>query len=124
MEPKSKVNTSLSGKEYEPLVMRRVSMPFLHWVTIISGDNLDELDNVIVNFWKTYDKHKRYSIQEMRNLVGELQDKVLDAFPKTEGCAVIFSADKMLISSLSGDFMVHAQCRLELFQLLNLSTQL
>jgi len=120
---KDKVHTSLSGKEYEPLILRRVSMPFLHWVAIITGDNLDELDVVIQDFWKNeYKSDKRYSIQEMRNLCGKMQDYVIGTFPKTEGCAIIFSADKMVISSLAGDFMVHEQCRLELFQLLNLTT--
>lgn len=122
---KNEVHTSLSGKEFEPMVIRRVSMPFLHWVAIISGDNLDPLDSIIKLFWKKeYIRGKVYSIQDIRNLAGLLQDYIIEAFPKLEGCAVIFSADKMIVSSLAGDFMVHEQCRLELFQLLNLSTQM
>ena len=117
-------NTRLAGKEYSPLIIRRFSMPFLHWVAIISDDNLDELDKIVMDFWRDQDRSwEGASIQDMRNLCGDLSGHVSKNFPKIEGCAVIFSADKMLVSSLSGDFMVHAQCRLELYSLLNLSTQ-
>jgi hypothetical protein len=126
MEKKKKFTplTRLSGKEYSPLVIRRVSMPFLHWVAIISDDNLDSLDEIIQKFWKDNPLKNVTTIQEMRNQVGKLQEVVISSYPRMEGCAVIFSADKMLISSLAGDFMVHEQCRLELYSLLNLSTQL
>lgn len=119
----SEPNTRLAGKEFSPMIIRRTSMPFLHWVAIISDDNLDALDDVILEFWQGANRAwEKCSIQEMRNLCGQLSQKVSDAFPKTEGVAVIFSADKMLVSSLAGDFMVHEQCRLELYSLLQLST--
>lgn len=114
--------TRLSGKEYSPMVLRRYSTPFLHWVGIITDDNLDKLDEVTRSFWESMPVIR--TIQEMRNACGLLQEKINTAFPKIEGSAVIFSADKMLVSSLYGDFMVHEQCRLELYQLLNLSTQI
>ena len=117
-------NTRLSGKEFSPMILRRYSMPFLHWVAIISDDNLDELDKIALAFWRDQDRSwEGASIQDMRNLCGDLSRRVSMQFPKLEGCAVIFSADKMLVSSLTGDFMVHEQCRLELYSLLNLSTQ-
>ena len=120
---KNEVHTSLSGKEFEPMVIRRVSTPFLHFVGIISGDNLDELDNVIQKFWKdNYDSKKKYSIQEMRNLAGILQDCVVNKFPKTEGAGIVFSADKLFVSSLYGDMMVHLAVKNEFFALLNMST--
>lgn len=114
-------HTRLSGKEYSPLVIRRVSTPFLHWVAIITDDSLDSLDKIIQDFWSS-DPDKE-TIQQMRNCCGQLCEDVSTAYKSVEGVAVIFSADKMLISSLYGDFMVHMQCRLELYQLLNLSTQ-
>ena len=117
-------NTRLSGKEFSPMILRRYSMPFLHWVAIISDDNLDELDKIALQFWT--DQQRAWegaSIQDMRNMCGGLNAKVMAAFPKIEACGVIFSADKMIVSSLAGDFMNHEQCRLELYSLLNLSTQ-
>jgi len=121
-EEKVYTHTRLSGKEFSPLVIRRYSMPFLHWVAIISDDNLNPLDAIVRDFWRDMVKPPE-DIQGMRNFAGLLQMRVIDAFPRIEGCAVIFSADKMLVSSLAGDFMVHEQCRLELYSLLNLSTQ-
>ena len=114
-------HTRLTGKEYSPLVIRRYSMPFLHWAAIISDDNLNELDNIVLSVWGK--DPPTATIQDLRNCAGEIQTAILETFPKTEGCAVILSADKLLVSSLAGDFMVHEQCRLELYQLLNLSTQ-
>ena len=114
--------TRLAGKEYSPMIIRRYSMPFLHWVAIISDDDLTMLDHVIGGFWVA--NPMGVTIQDFRNLAGMLQTIIQDRFHKTEGCAVILSADKMIVSSLSGDFMVHEQCRIELFQLLNLSTQI
>jgi len=113
--------TRLHGKEYSPLVIRRYSMPFLHWVAIISDDNLEELDKVVTDFWSV--DPPRDTIQEMRNVAGGLGACIIAKYKRIEGCAVILSADKMLVSSLAGDFMVHEQCRLELYTLLNLSTQ-
>lgn len=114
--------TKLSGKEYSPLILRRYSIPFLHWVGIISDDDLSPLDEIVVKFWQA--SPPQTSIQEMRNTCGELQKQILDAFPRIEGCAVIFAADKMLVSSLAGDFMNHLGCRLELYSLLNMSNLL
>lgn len=120
-----KPKTRLSGKEYSPLIIRRYSMPFLHWVAIICDSDLSELDDVVDEWWLDYgDQLEKASIQTMRNMAGSLCNAVvLQWSPVVEGVAVIFSADKMLVSSLAGDFMVHEQCRLELYSLLNLSTQ-
>jgi len=115
-------HTRLSGKEFSPIVLRRISMPFLHWVAIISDDNLDPLDDVIQSFWG--EDPQIETIQEMRNACGALQEMVVSAFPHTEGVAVVFSADKMLVVSLAGDHMNHLGCRLELFSLLQMSNLL
>ena len=113
--------TRLSGKEYSPMILRRYSMPFLHWVGIISDDNLNELDDIVLGFWD--EKPAIETIQDMRQVAGVLSELITAKFRKIEGCAVVLSADKMLVASLAGDFMVHEQCRIELYSLLNLSTQ-
>ena len=112
-------HTRLEGKEYSPLIIRRYSTPFLHWIAVISDDNLDKLDEIDRKFM---DNVNAISIQDMRDVAGMLTEKVSQSFKKVEGVAVVFAADKMMVSSLYGDFMNHEQCRLELFSLLNLST--
>ena len=61
--------------------------------------------------------------KEARDVAGELTDYLMRHYNSVEGVAVIFSLDKLLVSSLAGDFMNHAQCRLELYTLLAISTQ-
>ena len=113
-------HTRIEGKEHSPLVIRRYSMPFLHFVCIISDDDLDILDNVVLKFWDSLAIPK--TIQDMRNHCGSLTETVITAFPRTEGCGVIYIADKLIISSLVGDMMNHAMCRDEIYFLLNLAT--
>jgi hypothetical protein len=110
--------TKLVGKNYSPLIIRRYSLPILHFVAIISDDDLTDLDKVVRKFWK---KNKLVNdIQGLRNLAGSLSDFLIKFYEKVEGVAVVFVADKMVISSLAGDFMNHEQCRIELYSLLNL----
>jgi len=112
--------TKLVGKNYSPLIIRRYSLPILHFVAIISDNDLSDLDNVVRDFWK---KNKLVNdIQALRNLAGILSDTIIEHYEKVEGVAVIFVADKMVISSLAGDFMNHEQCRIELYSLLNFMT--
>lgn len=121
-EEEVKPITRLSGKEYSPLIIRRYSMPFLHWVAIIADEDLSTLDRLVEKYWQS--NGKEVTIQDMRNAAGLLTEIISANYMSCEGVAVIFSADKLLISSLKGDFMVHEQCRLELYLLLNLSTQI
>lgn len=118
---KSSTFTRLSGKEYSPLILRRYSSPVLHWVCIITDENLDDLDNWVRAVWEG--QGDDLSIQQFRNLAGQMTGYLSKEMPHAEGIAVVIAADKMLISSLFGDFMNHSQCRLELFSLLQLSTQ-
>lgn len=120
-EKKFKPFTRLSGKEYSPLTIRRYSTPVLHFVAMITDDNLDSLDSVMKEIWSSM-KDLPESIQEWRNLAGHMVEALLKTFTKSEGIAVIIVADKMIISSLYGDFMNHEQCRLELYSLLNFAT--
>ena len=115
--------TRLAGKEYSPLIIRRYSTPILHWVALITDDDLNKLDEYMREYWKGHSLDF-VNIQDFRNIAGEISELLQQKFERTEGAAVIISADKMLISSLYGDFMVHEQCRIELYSLLNLSTQI
>lgn len=112
----------LSGKEFSPLVIRRYSTPFLHWVAVITDDDLSDLDGLVQSVWKANGPPDKPNIQDLRNFAGHLSEALYAHYSRLEGAAVILSADKLLISSLFGDFMVHTQCRLELYSLLNLST--
>ena len=117
--------TRLEGKEFSPLVIRRYSTPILHFVAVISDDNLNELDNVCRACWidESGNEFRPTGIQDFRNQAGYISEVVYKNFPKSEGIAVIISADKLMISSLFGDFMVHGQCKSELYSLLNMATQ-
>jgi len=123
IEAKSpEVHTRLSGKDQSPLVIRRYSTPVLHFVALITDENLDAMDKLNRSFWDEL-VLEDMGIQDWRNIAGHLSQIYSDYYTKTEGCAVVIIADKMIISSLYGDFMNHGQCRLELFQLLNMATQ-
>ena len=97
-------------------------MPLLFFVAIITDDNIGDLDKVVQDFQKEFSLGN--SIQAIRNFAGGLAERLSKRYPKTEGIAVIVCADKMIVSSLAGDFMNHLQCRLELYQLLNLATNI
>lgn len=112
----------LQGKQFSPLILRRYSTPFLHWVAVICDDNLDNLDEIVRWIWQSEGLDTYPSIQQVRNLCGLLCERIANSFAHIEGVAVVFSADKLLVSSLYGDFMVHEQCRIELYALLQLST--
>jgi len=120
MEEKEPI-TKISGKEYSPLIIRRINTKAgVLFTAIISDDNLDDLDNVVRGF---VDRNSTPTkIQEARNLAGALTEKLLETYYKTEGVAVILYADKLMISSLWGDFMSHEMCRIELYSLLNMMT--
>lgn len=125
--------TRLEGKHYSPLVMRK----YTRWgcplfVALITDDDLNNLDEVVTEFmqerlpdssdgqgWKWPS-----SLQGMRDIAGALTEEMVRAYDKVEGAAVVLSADKMLISSLFGDFMTHHQCKAELLAYLQLSTQI
>ena len=116
--------SSLADKNAEPLIIRKYMKPFGFpvYVALICGGNLNDLDEFFIKMtldWSDRDK----SIQSLRNYFAGLSNLILDHYKKVEGVAVIAFADKMVISSLWGDFMCHEQCRLELFTLLNMTTQ-
>jgi len=116
--------TRLTEKAYSPLVIRKITkFGFPIYVGIITDDNLDSLDQVVVSFVQSeIDKWKSDSIQDKRWLAGALCDLLTATFKKTEGVAVTLYIDKTCISSLYGDFMNHAMCRSEYYSLLIMGT--
>jgi len=117
-------HTRLTGKEFSPLIIRRYSEPILTFVALITDDNLDDLDKVVRDFFSRYEVEGfPKTIQGMRNIAGELTNVLHKRYEKEEGVAVVMYADKLVVSSLRGDFMNHGWNRLELFSLLNMATQ-
>jgi len=115
-----KPHTRVTEKEKSPLIIRRYSTRAgILFVSIITDENLDSLDKTVQDFLQTKTPQ---TIQECRNFAGNLSELLLDTYKKAEGIAVVLYADKMLISSLWGDFMSHAMCRNELYSLLNFMT--
>jgi hypothetical protein len=121
---KGQAFTRLTQKAYSPLVIRKITkFGFPIYVGIITDDNLDTLDDVVVGFiQKRIKKWESDSIQDKRNLAGELCDVLTKAFQKTEGIGIVFYVDKTCISSLFGDMMNHAMCRSEFYSLLIMGT--
>jgi len=119
-----KVFTKLVDKQHSPLIIRK----YTHWgfpifIGMITDDNLSDLDEVIVDYMNINAKENWVNdIQKLRNLAGDLTDKLNEYYYRTEGVAVIFYVDKMFVSSLHGDFMNHTACRIEFYSLLTMST--
>lgn len=123
-EKKPQALTRLTEKAYSPLVIRKITkFGFPIYVALITDDDLNPLDAVVVDFIKlNIDLWKSDRIQDKRQLAGALCDALTVAFPATEGVAVILYIDKTCISSLFGDFMNHGMCRSELYSLLVMGT--
>ena len=118
--------TRLTEKAHSPLIIRKVTkFGFPIYVGIITDDDLDDFDDTIVEFMQkpaNLERWKSDSIQDKRNLVGDLSDRIVKVYGKTEGVGVVFYIDKTCISSLFGDFMNHAMCRSEFYSLLVMGT--
>lgn len=114
--------TKLTDKHHSGLVIRKITkFGFPIYVAIIADDNLDSMDHVILGVMADHKKQwQSDSIQDKRNVAGEIIEAMTQAYPSTEGVAVILYIDKTCISSLFGDFMNHAMCRQELYFLLNM----
>lgn len=116
--------TRLTEKVYSPLVIRKITkFGFPIYVGIITDDNLDTLDHVVVGFIKKHiDLWKNESIDDKRWLAGALCDVLCEEFEKTEGIGIVLYIDKTCISSLFGDMMNHGMCRSEFYSLLQMGT--
>ncbi len=124
----SKVSTKLIDKSYSPLIIRkytRLGFPF--YIAMICDVSLSDLDEVVHSFVSEAEKLGliQNDIQQIRNFTGWLSDQICKHYNQVkvgcvEGVAVIYYVDKMMVSSLFGDFMNHYSCRLELYTLLNM----
>ena len=124
------VSTRLLEKNYSPLIVRKYSVK--NWplfVGMICDLSLSELDSVVLNIIDKADDMLVNDIQSLRNFCGYLSEMITDYYNNikrgsVEGVAIILYADKLFISSLTNDFMVHQNSKLELFQILNMMTQI
>lgn len=117
-------STRLLGKNYSPLIVRKYQMyGWPLFVSLICDVSLSDLDKVVYDFTEGYGKIKD-DIQAVRNFTGALSDRILNHYNKkkrgcVEGVAILYYIDKCFISSLYGDFMVHASCKQELYAIIN-----
>jgi hypothetical protein len=122
----SQTSTRLLDKNWSPLIVRKYQA--LGWplfIGLICDANLSDLDNII---YKAIDEAQAggliaNDIQAARNFVGFLSDILIQHYDEkkrgcVEGVAVLAYWDKCFISSLYGDFMVHASCKQELFSII------
>ena len=116
--------TRLLDKNYSPLIVRKYQMyGWPLFISLICDISLSDLDKVVHAYKKMVGKPFD-NIQEIRNWCGGLSDCLYEYFDNIkegsiEGVAVIWYVDKMFVSSLYGDFMVHASCKQELFAIIN-----
>jgi len=118
----SEPHTRIVGKEYSPLVIRRINrLGVPVFIALITDDNLDDLDEFVLS---RLEGKEVKSIQEARNLTGWLTEELVKHYKRAEGVAVVMYFDKLMVSSLWGDFMNHTPCRLELYTLLLMMTNI
>jgi len=121
-----KVSTRLLEKNYSPLIVRKYSCK--NWplfIGMICDVSLSDLDSTVLDIIEEADSLLVNDIQELRNFTGYMSEKITEHYHdikrgSVEGVAVILYADKLFISSLTSDFMVHKSCKMELFQILNM----
>lgn len=124
------VSTRLLEKNYSPLIIRKYCAK--NWplfISIICDLSLSDLDSVVHNIIEESESFFINDIQELRNFCGCMSDRITEYYNNikrgsVEAVAVILYTDKLFISSLAGDFMTHGNCKLELFQILNMMTQI
>jgi len=123
----SNVSTRLLDKNYSPLIVRKYQMEgwplFCGIIADISLSDLDKEVYRIADEWKSKGLFKN-DIQAMRNFTGYLSDELIKHYDSVkrgsvEGMAILYYVDKTFISSLWGDFMVHASCKQELYFIVN-----
>lgn len=118
------VNTRLLNKNYSPLVVRKYQMGgWPLFVSLICDWSLSDLDMVVNKAHKDFGEIGD-DIQQVRNFCGYLSDMLITHYNGqkencVEGVAVLWYVDKCFVSSLWGDFMVHASCKQELFGIIN-----
>jgi hypothetical protein len=122
-----KTSTRLLDKNWSPLVVRKYqAFGWPLFIALICDAPLSDLDEVVYTSIKKCEEHGflENDIQAQRNFCGFLSDSLVSHYSaiKTgcvEGVAVLAYWDKCFVSSLWGDFMVHASCKQELFAIIN-----
>ena len=118
------VNTRLLDKHYSPLIVRKYQTKgWPLFVSLICDISLSDLDSVVNEATEEFGEIND-DIQTIRDFCGFLSDFILSHYSSiktgcVEGVAVLWYVDKCFVSSLYGDFMVHASCKNELFQIIN-----
>jgi len=124
--------TRLLDKHYSPMIVRRYNLEgWPAFISLICDRDLSSLDDIVHQSIAEAKESGmlKDSIQSLRNTVGYISDKIIEYYENQmkgcmEGCAVIWYTDKMLISSLWGDMMVHKNCKDELFQSINIMVKI
>jgi len=123
----SNVNTRLLNKNYSPLLVRKyqaMGWPlYIGLIIDISLSDLDQLVNIIIKEAKEADLIKN-DLQSFRDFCGYMSERLVNHYNSkkencVEGVAVCAYWDKSWCSSLYGDFMVHNNCRNELYFIIN-----
>lgn len=123
----SSTSTRLLDKNWSPLIVRKYQMEgWPLFISLICDANLNDLDETV---YKIHDAAVELNfvdgtIQGGRNYCGFMSDRLKEHYDSikrgcVEGVAVLWYIDKCFISSLYGDFMVHASCKSELFAIIN-----
>jgi len=123
----SSTSTRLLDKNWSPLIVRKYQMEgWPLFISLICDANLNDLDSVVLSI---SDKAKELGfmdgkLQSARNYCGFMSDELCKHYNSVkrgcvEGAAILWYIDKCFISSLYGDFMVHAPCKAELYAIIN-----
>lgn len=129
-ESRPEMVTQLLDKNESPMIIRKYqSFGWPLFVAIICDQSLADLDETVMHYIKSCNPISLNDIQMFRDWCGALSTTIVEhyndkKFGCVEGVAVISYWDKCLCSSLFGDHMTHGQCRLELFQLINMMTNM
>jgi len=123
----SQTSTRLLDKNWSPLIVRKYQMEgWPLFISLICDANLNDLDKVVLEGSEEAKKlgFMDGNIQDARNYCGFMSDHIKDHYDGVkkgcvEGVAILWYIDKCFISSLYGDFMVHAPCKAELFAIIN-----
>jgi hypothetical protein len=119
--------TRLLDKNWSPLIVRKYQMEgWPLFISLICDANLNDLDQVVYKIHEEAVKNGFVDgkIQSARNYCGFMSDEIKKHYDQVkkgcvEGVAILWYVDKCFISSLYGDFMVHASCKQELFAIIN-----
>ncbi len=128
-EMKNETNTRLLNKHFSPAIIRKYNtLGFPLYIHIICDQDLSDLDQIVNKFIDGIELDDN-NIQDFRDFAGSLSQTIIQHYNgRKAGCVesvgVIFYADKMMVSSLYGDVMNHAQCRNELYQSIMIMTQI